>query len=93
MNQMTIYHHLSPEERAIIMLERQNGSSLRQIAQRLGRSLATLSRELQRNAAGQRYCATRAGRAYERRPPALCKAAQTRCESRTWRHRSGTPSG
>ncbi|WP_156880593.1 helix-turn-helix domain-containing protein, partial [Thermomonas fusca] len=32
------YHHLSAEERAVIMLERQNGSSLRSIALRLGRS-------------------------------------------------------
>lgn len=43
-----IYHHLSPEERAVIMIEHQNGSSLRSIARRLGRSPSTLSRELRR---------------------------------------------
>ena len=42
------YHHLSPEDRAVIMIERQNGSSLRSIARRLGRSPSTVSRELQR---------------------------------------------
>ena len=42
------YHHLSHEEHTVIMIERQNGGSLRSIARRLGRSPSTLSRELQR---------------------------------------------
>ncbi len=67
MSQMTTYHHLSSEERAYIMLERERGSSLRQIAQRLDRSPATLSREIRRNSTSTRYCATGAGKAYRRR--------------------------
>ena len=43
---MSKYHHLSPEERAFIMIEGDRGSSLRQIALEMGRSPATLSREL-----------------------------------------------
>ena len=46
---MITYHHLSPEERALIMLECQHGSSIRSIALRLHRSPSTVSRELQRN--------------------------------------------
>ncbi len=67
MSQMTTYHHLSPEERAYIMLERERGSSLRQIARQLDRSPATLSREIRRNSTPTNYCATRAGKAYRRR--------------------------
>jgi IS30 family transposase len=50
---MSKYHHLSPEERAVIMLERDRGSSLRQIALKLKRNPATLSRELKRNSPAQ----------------------------------------
>lgn len=42
------YLHLSSEDRAVIMIERQNGSSQRSTAQRLSRSTSTLSRKLQR---------------------------------------------
>ena len=61
-----IYHHLSPEERAVIMIERQNGSSLRSIARRLGRSPSTLSRELRRAGPGA-YDATQAAQGYRER--------------------------
>ena len=64
---MTYYDHLGPEERAVIMLERDRGASLRQIASRLGRSPSTVSRELKRNTQSSEYCATRAGKAYQRR--------------------------
>ncbi len=67
MDRMTTYHHLSPEERAYIMLERERGSTLRQIALQLGRSPATLSREVRRNTRTTRYCATYAGKAYTHR--------------------------
>lgn len=67
MDQMNNYHHLSPEERAFIMLERDRGSSLRQIALKLKRSPATLSRELKRNSLADRYCATSAGAGYKHR--------------------------
>ena len=62
---MTTYHHLSPEERALIMLEYQHGASIRSIALRLQRSPSTISRELQRNQSAKgRYCATRAAKAF-----------------------------
>lgn len=64
---MTHYHHLRPEERAIIMLERDRGRSLRQIATLLKRSPSTLSRELKRNVRNDRYCAVAAGAAYKHR--------------------------
>lgn len=60
------YHHLSPEDRAVIMIERQNGSSLRSIARRLGRSPSTLSRELRR-AGPEVYDATQAAQGYRER--------------------------
>lgn len=60
------YHHLSSEERAVLMIERQNGRSLRSIALRLGRSPSTLSRELQR-AGPEAYDATRAAQGYRQR--------------------------
>lgn len=59
-------HHPSPEDRAVIMIERQNGSSLRSIARRLGRSPSTVSRELQRAGPGA-YDATRASQGYRQR--------------------------
>ena len=66
------YHHLSPEDRAVIMIERQNGSSLRSIASRLGRSPSTVSRELQRAGPGA-YDATHAAQAYrDRRSASRC---------------------
>lgn len=65
---MITYHHLNPEERAVIMLEYQRGSSLRSIALRLDRSPATVSRELQRNRTPKgSYCATHAANAYHAR--------------------------
>jgi len=67
MDQMSNYHHLCPEERAVIMLERNRGSSLRQIALKLQRNPSTLSRELKRNSMASRYCAVHAGNAYQSR--------------------------
>lgn len=61
------YHHLSPEERAILSLEHERGSSLRQIARILDRSPSTLSRELGRNEVRSTYCPTQAGLAYQTR--------------------------
>lgn len=65
MNRMTSYHHLSPEERAYLMIEKNRGTSLRQIALQLNRSPATLSREVRRNSSTSQYCATRAGKSYK----------------------------
>jgi IS30 family transposase len=60
---MTIYCHLSPAERAVIMIERNNNSPLRTMARLLNRSASTISRELKRNRANKnsRYCAKSAG--------------------------------
>jgi transposase, IS30 family len=44
------YHHLSEEERDHVAVLRSRGCSVRAMAQALGRSPATLSRELRRNA-------------------------------------------
>lgn len=60
---MTDYQHLSPEERAFLMLEHGHGTSLRDIAKQLNRSPSTLSRELRRNSRAGRYCAASAGKA------------------------------
>jgi len=61
------YHHLSSEERAAIMLARQDNHSIRNIAQRLRRSASTISREIRRLAAPH-YDATQASKDYiERR--------------------------
>ncbi|MGE6331648.1 helix-turn-helix domain-containing protein, partial [Stenotrophomonas sp. NPDC077659] len=38
------YSHLSSEERGVFQLEIANGTSIRSIARRLGRSASTLSR-------------------------------------------------
>ena len=66
---MKNYSHLSAEERAVIMIERGKGSSVRAIAQVLGRSGSTVSRELARNTADgtARYDATCAASAYRSR--------------------------
>lgn len=69
-----IYHHLSPEERAVLMIERRSGSSLRSIARLLGRSASTVSRELRRAGAGA-YDATQAARGYRERR----RASRRRC--------------
>ena len=64
-----IYKHLSSEERAVIQIEHRRGTILRAIARRLGRSAATVSRELFRNGAadGASYDATAAACSYRRR--------------------------
>lgn len=63
---MRNYQHLSPEERAFIMIEIERGASLRSIALRLSRSPSTISRELRRNNK-QAYCAKHASSTYKRR--------------------------
>ncbi|MFT5137173.1 MAG: IS30 family transposase [Arenicella sp.] len=46
---MQTYHHISPEERAAIMLELKRGSSMRSIGRLLHRPTSTVSRELNRD--------------------------------------------
>ena len=66
MSQPRTYQHLSPEERAVIMIERQRQTSLRGIARLLQRSPATISREIRRTG-GLRYDATLAARSSQKR--------------------------
>ena len=63
------YSHLSPEERAVIMIEHSRQTSCRGIASLLGRSVSTVSRELSRNQAvpAESYDASIAGKAYRAR--------------------------
>jgi len=62
---MNNYHHLRAEERAVIMLERERGMSVREIGLVLERSPSTVSREMKRNRANKlSYCASQAGKAY-----------------------------
>ena len=64
------YHHLSAEERVVIMIEHGNGASSRSIGLRLNRNGSTIAREIRRNLEdGKRssYDATKAGMAYQKR--------------------------
>jgi len=72
---MTTYYHLSPEERAVIMIERSNHSSIRKIARTLNRSASTISRELQRNSVSTEavYCAKSARQRYDKRRESCMK--------------------
>lgn len=58
-----IYCHMSAEERAVLQVELDRGTSLRAIARGLGRSAGTLSREVRRQSSSV-YSATQAGTAY-----------------------------
>lgn len=66
---MSNYYHLSPEERAVIMIEFHKGNSIRQISKFLKRSASTISRELKRNRLNNSspYCATKAADQYVHR--------------------------
>ncbi len=65
---MNTYHHLSPEDRAGIMIMLKDHYSLRQIASKLNRSPSTISRELTRNASNSyNYVANKAARNYKER--------------------------
>lgn len=62
------YQHLNATERAMIRLLDDKGRSVREIARRIGRSPATVSRERQRGQdEEQRYCPTVAARVYQQR--------------------------
>lgn len=66
---MNKYYHLSPEERALIMIKYNQGSSIRSIGYLLNRSPSTICREIKRNLTAQtsRYCAATAARQYKDR--------------------------
>ena len=57
----THYTHLTIEERVTLMIMRMQGSSLRGIAQILGRQPSTLSQEVRRQLQPERYDASAAG--------------------------------
>jgi IS30 family transposase len=57
------YCHMNAEERAVLQVELDRGTSLRAIARRLGRSAGTLSREVRRQSSPV-YSAAKAGNAY-----------------------------
>jgi len=57
----THYTHLTIEERVTLMIMRMQGSSLRAIAQVLGRQPSTLSREVRRQLQPERYDASAVG--------------------------------
>jgi IS30 family transposase len=63
---MSNYYHLSPEERAILMIKHHQGHSTRSIGRFLNRSASTICRELNRNSTNKAsgYCASTAGRQY-----------------------------
>ena len=62
------YTHLQAEERAAILIQQQQGCSLRQIARSLGRDVSSISRELSRNRSDEVtvYDPVRAGARAER---------------------------
>lgn len=61
-----IYKHISPEERAVIMINDQQGVKPAQIARLLGRHRSTITRELSSQPKGQ-YCATSAAESYQQK--------------------------
>ena len=65
---MKKYHHINEQERAILLLELESGTSLRRVAYKLKRHPSTLSRELKRNSlTATNYCAVSADKAYRSR--------------------------
>jgi len=65
---MSHYHHLSMEEREKILVKRTENQSVRSIAKDLGRSPATISREIKRNkCAKSAYSAVAAQTKYQKR--------------------------
>jgi len=49
------YRHISKYERKVIEVMRNNGGTLEDVAEEIGRSVSTVSRELRRNGAGGEY--------------------------------------
>lgn len=75
---MSNYYHLSPEERAVIMIEYPKGNSIRKISKLLNRSASTISREIKRNhsKSTNRYCATNAFKQYTNRRKRCLKSTK-----------------
>ncbi|CAC9525256.1 hypothetical protein [uncultured Gammaproteobacteria bacterium] len=64
---MNNYYHLSPEEPVLIMIERDQGSSICSISSLLNRSLSIICREIKRNLGAEtsRYCTITTTRLYK----------------------------
>jgi len=74
------YKHLSLAERHYIEIERKAGTSMSQIAQALGRSQSTLSREISRNTGQRGYRHNQADRLAEQRHKSKPKAVKLTAE-------------
>ncbi|NKC10886.1 MAG: helix-turn-helix domain-containing protein [Gammaproteobacteria bacterium] len=70
------YHHLSLSERHYIETERKLGTSINKIAQTLGRSQSSLSRELHRNIGHRGYRHQQANKRDQERHQSKTKAAK-----------------
>lgn len=88
---MQNYTHLKPEERAMIMIETQRGTSLRAISRILKRAPSSISRELNRNRNNDiPYCAVNAANNYHDRrkdcvkPLKLIKGEPLYCTVHQW---------
>jgi IS30 family transposase len=81
---MRHYRQLTQEERYQISALKQLGHTQRQIAQALGRSPSTISRELRRNQEGHGYAAEEAQRITDKRRRAARKAHKRLPELITW---------
>lgn len=83
---MTIYNHLTPEERATIMLMLDYQFSMRKIAERIGRNVSTISRELSRNnSKPDTYHASEAGLSYKKRRLDSVKPKKLLLNSYLWK--------
>ena len=75
------YHHLTANERYLILHHKSRGCSLRQIASMLNRNVATISRELKRNTSGDgRYRPDKA-HSYARARLKRCRRGSRFCQS------------
>jgi len=79
------YHHLSAEERAAIMLGRKDKLSMRKLAQALGRSVSTISREIRRCDSVQ-YDATVAANGYAQRRELCVRKPVLKAETALYQH-------
>lgn len=64
---MKNYHHIRPEERAMIQIKLNDQCSICEIACSIERSPSTVSREIERQEGVRTYNATQAGSAYQLR--------------------------
>ena len=84
---MTTYNHLTPEERATIMLMLDHKISMTQIAKRLGRHRSTISRELSRNnCKSMTYDARNAGEVYRERRKSSVRPKKLIYTNKLWEY-------